>query len=90
MTLLALALAVGIVIDDAIVVLENIYRFIDEKKIKPFPAAIQATQGDRPRRARDDAVADGGVPPGRVHERHRRPLHVQLRPHDGVRDRACR
>ena len=30
-TLLALALAVGIVIDDAIVVLENIFRFIDEK-----------------------------------------------------------
>ena len=44
MTLLALALAVGIVIDDAIVVLENIYRFIDEKKMKPFPAAIQATK----------------------------------------------
>ncbi|HEY1818239.1 MAG TPA: efflux RND transporter permease subunit [Kofleriaceae bacterium] len=44
MTLLALALAVGIVIDDAIVVLENIYRFIDEKRLKPFPAAIQATK----------------------------------------------
>ena len=44
MTLLALGLAVGIVIDDAIVVLENIYRFIDEKKMKPFPAAIQATK----------------------------------------------
>ena len=44
MTLLALALAVGIVIDDAIVVLENIYRFIDEKKMKPFEAAIQATK----------------------------------------------
>ncbi len=35
-TLLALALAVGIVIDDAIVVLENIVRFIDEKGMKPF------------------------------------------------------
>src|SRR5689334_15834135 len=44
MTLLALALAVGIVIDDAIVVLENIYRFIEEKKMKPFPAAIHATK----------------------------------------------
>ncbi|MBS1121872.1 MAG: multidrug efflux transporter [Deltaproteobacteria bacterium] len=44
MTLLALALAVGIVIDDAIVVLENIYRHIDEKKMKPFPAAIAATK----------------------------------------------
>jgi multidrug efflux pump subunit AcrB len=43
-TLLALALAVGIVIDDAIVVLENIYRFIHEKKYKPFPAAVAATK----------------------------------------------
>ena len=43
-TLLALALAVGLVIDDAIVVLENIVRFIDEKKMKPFPASILATK----------------------------------------------
>ncbi|QRO01571.1 efflux RND transporter permease subunit [Archangium violaceum] len=43
-SLLALALAVGIVIDDAIVVLENIHRFIHEKKLKPFPAAILATK----------------------------------------------
>src|SRR6185503_11085786 len=43
-TLLALALAVGIVIDDAIVVLENIFRFIHEKGFKPFPAAILATR----------------------------------------------
>ena len=43
-TLLALALAVGIVIDDAIVVLENIFRFIHEKGLKPFPAAIAATK----------------------------------------------
>jgi hydrophobe/amphiphile efflux-1 (HAE1) family protein len=44
LTLLALALAVGIVIDDAIVVLENIVRFIDEKGVKPFPAAVLATR----------------------------------------------
>jgi multidrug efflux pump subunit AcrB len=44
LTLLALALAVGIVIDDAIVVLENIVRFIDEKGMKPFPAAVLATK----------------------------------------------
>jgi HAE1 family hydrophobic/amphiphilic exporter-1 len=43
-TLLALALAVGIVIDDAIVVLENIFRFIHDKKMKPYPAAIAATK----------------------------------------------
>jgi len=44
MTLLALALAVGIVIDDAIVVLENITRFVEEKRQKPFPAAVLATR----------------------------------------------
>jgi len=44
LTLLALALAVGIVIDDAIVVLENIVRYIDEKGVKPFPAAVLATR----------------------------------------------
>lgn len=44
MTLLALALAVGIVIDDSIVVLENIFRFIHVKKMRPFPAAILATK----------------------------------------------
>ncbi|HKC89550.1 MAG TPA: efflux RND transporter permease subunit [Blastocatellia bacterium] len=44
MTLLALTLAVGIVIDDAIVVLENIYRFVEEKGYDPFRAAIDGTK----------------------------------------------
>ena len=44
MTLLGLTLAVGIVIDDAIIVLENIYRFIEEKDMAPMEAAIQATK----------------------------------------------
>jgi HAE1 family hydrophobic/amphiphilic exporter-1 len=43
MTLLALTLAVGIVIDDAIVVLENIFRFIEEKGMTPMQAAKAAT-----------------------------------------------
>jgi HAE1 family hydrophobic/amphiphilic exporter-1 len=44
MTLLALTLAVGIVIDDAIVILENIVRYIEEKGIEPKQAAIEATK----------------------------------------------
>jgi HAE1 family hydrophobic/amphiphilic exporter-1 len=44
MTLLALTLAVGIVIDDAIVVLENIVRYIEEKHYEPKRAAIEATK----------------------------------------------
>jgi HAE1 family hydrophobic/amphiphilic exporter-1 len=42
-TLLGLTLAVGVVIDDAIVVLENIYRYIEEKGMNAFDAARAAT-----------------------------------------------
>jgi len=43
-TMLALTLMVGIVIDDAIVVLENIFRFIEEKGMPSFQAAIEGTK----------------------------------------------
>ena len=43
-TMLALVLMVGVVIDDAIVVLENIFRFIEEKKKDPKEAAREATK----------------------------------------------
>ena len=43
LTMLALTLSVGIVIDDAIVVLENIFRFIEEKGMPPMQAAVEAT-----------------------------------------------
>ena len=42
-TMLALVLMVGIVIDDAIVVLENIFRFVEEKKMAPMDAAREGT-----------------------------------------------
>src|SRR5258708_17098932 len=44
MTMLALSLATGIVIDDAIVVLENIFRFVEEKGVSPKEAAADATK----------------------------------------------
>jgi HAE1 family hydrophobic/amphiphilic exporter-1 len=43
-TMLALTLMVGIVIDDAIVVLENIFRYVEEKGYSPFQAAIEGTR----------------------------------------------
>jgi HAE1 family hydrophobic/amphiphilic exporter-1 len=43
-TMLALTLMVGIVIDDAIVVLENIFRFVEEKGYGAFQAAIEGTR----------------------------------------------
>jgi HAE1 family hydrophobic/amphiphilic exporter-1 len=44
MTLLGLTLAVGIVIDDAIVVIENIFRYIEEKGYDAKTASIEATK----------------------------------------------
>jgi HAE1 family hydrophobic/amphiphilic exporter-1 len=48
MTLLGITLAVGIVIDDAIVVLENIFRYIEEN-CTPVDAAITARARSRSR-----------------------------------------
>ncbi len=43
-TMLALVLMVGVVIDDAIVVLENVFHCIEEKGMDPFRAAIDGTR----------------------------------------------
>jgi multidrug efflux pump len=43
LTLLAMVLAIGLVVDDAIVVLENVYRYI-EQGMKPFEAAIRGAR----------------------------------------------
>ena len=81
MTMLALTLMVGIVIDDAIVVLENIYRFVEEKRLDPFKAAVEGHARDRSGGHGDDALAAGRVRAGGLHGRDGRPLHVVVRPH---------
>ena len=43
LTLLALVLAIGLVVDDAIIVVENVNRHLEEG-MQPFPAAIQAAR----------------------------------------------
>jgi multidrug efflux pump len=42
LTLFALVLAIGIVVDDAIVVLENVERLMRENDMRPFEAALEA------------------------------------------------
>jgi hydrophobe/amphiphile efflux-1 (HAE1) family protein len=42
LTLFAMVLAIGIVVDDAIVVLENVERLMNEQKMSPKDAAIEA------------------------------------------------
>ncbi len=44
LTLFAMVLSIGIVVDDAIVVLENIERLMAEEKLSPLNAAIKAMQ----------------------------------------------
>lgn len=44
LTMLALTLMVGVVVDDAIIVLENIFRFMEEKDMKPIEAAMKGTK----------------------------------------------
>ena len=56
LTLLAMVLAIGLVVDDAIVMLENIFRHI-EKGLPRREAAIKGAQRDRLRDRRDDAHA---------------------------------
>lgn len=44
LTLFAMVLSIGIVVDDAIVVLENVERLMDEEKLSPINAAIKSMQ----------------------------------------------
>ncbi|MFO8039359.1 MAG: efflux RND transporter permease subunit [Sodalinema sp.] len=44
LTLFALTLATGLVVDDTIVVLENIVRYIEQEEMKPYQAAIKGLE----------------------------------------------
>ena len=72
-SLMALILAVGFVVDDAIVVLENIVRHI-EKGESPLEAAIERRTRDRVHHSLDDALAGGGVHSRAFHGRHSGPV----------------
>ena len=69
LSLMALTIAVGFVVDDAIVMLENIYRHIEEGE-KPFEAAHQGCGRDRLHDRLDQPVTGRGVHSAAAHGRH--------------------
>ena len=84
LTLLALVMAIGLVVDDAIVVLENIHRRIEEEGETPLVAAYRGTRQvgfavvattmvlDRRLRAHHLHAGPDGPPVLGVRDRHRR------------------
>ncbi len=66
LTLLALVIAIGFVVDDAIVVIENIIRHIDDGMTR-MQATLAGAQRDRLHHRLDYRVADRGVHPAAVH-----------------------
>ena len=75
LTLLAMVLAIGLVVDDAIVMLENIFRHVEEG-VPRKQAAIQGAREIGFAIDRDDADADLGVRAAGVrHRAHRAAVH---------------
>ena len=81
LSLMALTLAVGFVVDDAIVVLENIVRHMEHGRAGDGGRAERQPR-DRLHHRLDDAVARGGVHPGAVPGRADRPAVPRVRGHD--------
>ena len=80
-TMLALTLSIGLLIDDAIVVIENMVRHL-EKGSRPRRRAGRH-RPDRAGGAGGDAGGDRGVRPGRLHEGAGGPVLLPVRRHGG-------
>ena len=80
LTLMALTIAVGFVVDDAIVMIENIVRYI-EKGDTPFEAALKGAGRDRLHHHLDHLLAGRRVHPAAADGRHRRRAVPRIRRH---------
>ena len=90
LSLMALTLAVGFVVDDAIVVVENIYRHV-EAGTSSMVAAHQGRERDRLHRGLDQHIADRGVHSAAADGRHHRAPVPRVRPDgDGRHHRVGR
>ena len=82
LTLMALTISTGFVVDDAIVMIENIARYIEEGEA-PLQAALKRRRADRLHHHLADHFADRGADPAAVHGRHRGPAVPRIRRHPG-------
>ncbi len=81
LTLFGLVLAIGIVVDDAIVVVENVERYLQRRALAQGSRAQDHGRGRR-RAARHRAGALRGVHPDRVHRRNLRRVLQAVRADD--------
>ena len=89
LSLMALTLSVGFVVDDAIVMLENIVRHMEMGE-KPMRGGAQRVDGDRLHDPLDDALAGGGVHPGALPGRADRPAVPASSPSPSASRSWCR
>ena len=82
LTLLALVLSIGIVVDDAVVVLENIHRHIEEG-LSPFQAALKGMKEITCRHRHDGGPGGGVHSPGLSVQHHRSPVYRVCHCHCG-------
>ena len=78
LSLMALTIAVGFVVDDAIVMLENITRYIEEGE-RPLAAAFKGAERDRLHHRVDQHFAGRGADPAAADGRHHRPPVPRIR-----------
>ena len=82
LTLMALTISTGFVVDDAIVMIENIARYIEEGE-PPLRGGAQGLGADRLHHHLADRLADRGADPAAVHGRRRGPAVPRVRRHAG-------
>ena len=78
LSLMALTISVGFVVDDAIVMLENITRYIEEGE-EPFAAALKRLARNRLHHRFDQRFVDCGVDPAAADGRHHRAAVPRIR-----------
>ncbi len=87
LSLMALAISVGFVVDDAIVMIENMYRNL-EQGMRAVSGGAGRRQADRLHRAVDQPVADRRVHAADLHGRDRRPAAARILADADLRDRG--